>query len=110
MWFKQIQVFQLTDSIAYSPDKIAEQLEPLAFTSCLPSMHSSAGWIAPVDVENAPLVHGMNGNIMLCLQIEEKILPATVVRQELNERRLSPSAKTPLMLLIKEEESKLLHR
>jgi recombination associated protein RdgC len=86
MWFKQIQIFQLSDPIAYEPEKIADLLLPLAFTSCLPSMHSSAGWVAPVDVENAALVHGMNGNIMLCLQFEEKILPAAVIRQELNDK------------------------
>jgi recombination associated protein RdgC len=86
MWFKQIQIFQLTDKISYQPEKIAQQLEPLAFTSCLPSMHSSIGWSAPLDVDNAPLVHAMNGYMMICMQSEEKILPATVIRQELNEK------------------------
>lgn len=86
MWFKQIQIFQLTDNISYSPDKLLEQLEPLAFTSCLPSFHSSVGWATPFDDDNGPLVHAVNGYIMICLQIEEKILPATVVRQELNEK------------------------
>lgn len=83
MWFKQIQLFQLTDPIAYAPEELAEKLAPLGFTSCLPSLPSSAGWISPIDVENAPLTHGGNGYIMICLQIEEKILPATVIRQEL---------------------------
>jgi recombination associated protein RdgC len=86
MWFKQIQLFQLTESISYTPEKIIEQLEPLAFTSCLPSMPSSAGWVSPFDDEHAPLVHAVNGNILLCLQVEEKILPGTVVRQELNDK------------------------
>jgi recombination associated protein RdgC len=86
MWFKQVQIFQLTDPISYTPEKIAQLLEPLGFTSCLPSMHSSIGWAAPIDIDNASLVHGMNGYMMICLQVEEKILPATVVRQELNDK------------------------
>ena len=86
MWFKQIQLFQLTETIPYTPDKVMEQLEALAFTPCLPSLPSSAGWVSPFDDEHAPLVHAMNGKILLCLQIEEKILPGTVVRQELNDK------------------------
>jgi recombination associated protein RdgC len=86
MWLRQVQIFELTDKINYAPEKIAQQLEPLAFTSCLPSMPSSIGWAAPLEVEDAALVHGLNGYIVICMQIEEKILPATVVRQELNEK------------------------
>lgn len=86
MWFKQIQIFQLADPIRYSPEKLIEKLEPFAFTSCLPSFASSAGWASPFDEDGAALVHGLNGYMMFCLQIEEKILPSTVVRQELVER------------------------
>lgn len=86
MWFKQVQLFQLADSIRYSPDEFAEKLAPFAFTSCLPSFASSAGWTSPFDDDGAPLVHALNGYILFCLQIEDKILPATVIRQELNEK------------------------
>lgn len=86
MWFKQVQIFQLTDPISYAPEKIAQLLEPLAFTSCLPSMPSSIGWTAPLDVDGAPLVHALNGYMMICMQTEDKILPATVIRQELDEK------------------------
>jgi recombination associated protein RdgC len=86
MWFKQVQIFQLNDPITYAPEKLAQQLQALAFTSCLPSMHSSVGWTSPLEMDNAPLVHAMNGYMMICMQQEEKILPATVVRQELNDK------------------------
>ncbi|MHB1948734.1 MAG: recombination-associated protein RdgC [Gammaproteobacteria bacterium] len=86
MWFKQIQLFQLADTIRYSPEEFTEKLEPFAFTSCLPSFPSSAGWSTPFDDDGAPLVHALNGYILFCLQIEDKILPATVIRQELNEK------------------------
>lgn len=86
MWFKQIQLFQLPDSIRFAPDEVTAQLEPFCFTPCLPSFPSSFGWVSPFDDENSPLVHSLNGYIMLCLQIEEKILPATVIRHELNEK------------------------
>lgn len=84
MWFKQTQIFQLP-AIPYDPAKLATQLETLIFTPCLPSLPTSAGWVPPLeaDDEEIPLVHGINNSMLICLQFEEKILPAVVVRQEL---------------------------
>jgi recombination associated protein RdgC len=86
MWFKQVQLFQLTSPIQSSPSAFAEKLQPLAFHPCLPSTPSSMGWVSPLEEENAPLARGLNGCIMLCLQMEEKILPASVVTQTLKEK------------------------
>ena len=86
MWFKQIQIFQLTSSFQSSPTAFAEKLEPLAFNPCMPSMPSSMGWVSPLDEEHAPLSRGLNGCMMFCLQIEEKILPASVVTQTVKEK------------------------
>jgi len=86
MWFKQVQLFHLTDVIQSSPTFLAEKLEPLSFKPCLPSLPSSMGFVSPLDEENAPLARGLNGCIMFCLQLEEKILPASVVTQALKEK------------------------
>lgn len=87
MLFKQIQLFQLTDALKYSPEELSEKLVPFAFTSCLPTFASSSGWVCPfIDEETGPLIHGLNGYMLICLQIEEKILPGSVIRQELNEK------------------------
>jgi recombination associated protein RdgC len=82
MWFKQITLFQLNQDKNFNLAKLVEKLESFEFKPCLPSMPSSLGWVPPVDEEGAPLARAINGYIMICLQIEEKILPATVVRQE----------------------------
>jgi recombination associated protein RdgC len=86
MWFKQIQLFQLSEKMAYTPEIILDKLEAMAFTPCLPSFPMSVGWVSPLGDEHTPLVHAANGFIMLCMQVEEKILPATVIRHELNEK------------------------
>lgn len=86
MWFKQVQLFKLTDSISSSPNFLAEKLQALAFSPCLPSMPQSMGWVSPLYDENAPLVRGINGCLMFCLQIEDKILPGSVVTQALKEK------------------------
>lgn len=86
MWFKQIQLFHLSSSFKYQASDINNRLEPFAFQPCLPSMPSSMGWISPIDEEDAPLTRGMNGCFMITLQIEDKILPATVVNQALKDK------------------------
>jgi recombination associated protein RdgC len=86
MWFKQAKIFKLSNTITYTPDLIEEKLKPLAFRPCLPSFLSGHGWASPIDKENAPLVHAANGYILLCLQLEEKVLPAAVVQQALSEK------------------------
>lgn len=83
MWFKQVQLFQLTDDFRYSPTTLIEKLEELLFQECLPSMPYGAGWVSPVDEDDAPLIQTMNDYTMICLQIEEKILPPVVIHQEL---------------------------
>lgn len=86
MWFKQAQIFQLQTPIPYDPEVLEKQLEPLAFRPCLATFPSSYGWTSPLEEEGAPLVHAANGNLLICLQVEEKVLPATVIRQELDKK------------------------
>lgn len=86
MWFKQIQLFQLNTPFKHQSSDIHNRLEPFAFKPCMPSMPSSMGWISPLDEEDAPLTRGLNGCYMLTLQIEEKILPSTVVAQAVKDK------------------------
>ena len=86
MWFKQVQLFHLTTPIKFSVNAIIEKLDAFAFKPCLPSMPSSTGWVSPLDEDEAPLTRGINGCVMICLQIEEKILPASVIGYTLKEK------------------------
>ncbi len=87
MWFKQIKIFQLSKEITYSPDSLEEELTTMGFTPCLPSFSHGFGWVSPIELDNAPLIHAANQRYMLlCMQLEEKVLPATVVRQELDKK------------------------
>jgi recombination associated protein RdgC len=86
MWFKQIQVFQLSSRFKHQASDIHQRLEPFAFEPCLPSMPSSMGWISPLEEDEAPLTRGLNGCFMISLQMEDKILPSSVVNQALKEK------------------------
>ena len=44
------------------------------------------GWVSPLGEEDAPLTRGLNGCFMITLQIEDKILPASVVNHSLKDK------------------------
>lgn len=90
MWFKSAQIFQLS-KVSYDGMQMAEALSDFAFSPCLASLPSSYGWVSPFELEGAPLVHSANGYLLFCLQFEDKILPASVVKQELNEKLINLS-------------------
>ncbi|MBS0359601.1 MAG: recombination-associated protein RdgC [Proteobacteria bacterium] len=86
MKFKNLKIFQLQKPFEYQPEKLSEQLSDLAFEPCSPAMPSSMGWCNPFDKDNALLTHGINGVILLCLKIEEKVLPPAVLRDQIDHK------------------------
>ncbi|MDA8562093.1 recombination-associated protein RdgC [Gammaproteobacteria bacterium] len=86
MWFKQLKLFKVKDLNTRSIDNFKESLEKLSFKSCPPSMESSMGWVSPLDRIDGPLALKMNNCLIMCLQVEEKILPTTVINHELNQK------------------------
>jgi recombination associated protein RdgC len=89
MWFNNICVFRVADGFEISAEALAERLEPYAFKHCLSQEMSSAGWFAPLgQMGGAELVYSANNCILVCLQTEEKVLPAAVVKELLAEKVL----------------------
>ena len=86
MWFKNIRAYRLSSPFDLSPEQLAEQLEAKCFTPCAKSQALSFGWVPPLGDESEALVHAANGRFLLCLKREEKILPSTVVREQLEEK------------------------
>jgi len=86
MWFKNLRAYRLTSPFQLSPEQLADKLAARAFSPCTPSQPLSLGWVPPTDVEDASLVHGAGGRLLLKLRREEKLLPATVVREQLEEK------------------------
>ena len=84
MVFKQATLYQCSNFPTTS-DELAEKLAPFTFVPCLPTLPITQGWVTPIQEEDAPLVHNIPGYWIICMQFEEKVLPATVVRQELND-------------------------
>lgn len=83
MLFKQIQLFRLGNASSSLYDQLNEKMILLQFQPCLPSLPISVGWVSPLGEDQAPLTEQINQRLMICMQIEEKILPAVVIRQAL---------------------------
>lgn len=105
MWFKQATLFQLTNTLNAKLEEFDTQLQPLSFSPCLPSLPSSLGWVAPIGHDDAPLVHAANGYWMICLQFEEKILPAPVIKQAVIDKVKEIEAKEDRQVRAKEKQS-----
>ena len=100
MWFKNLRAYRLTNPFDLSPEQLGEQLEAHAFQPCAKSQALSLGWVPPVGGESTELVHAAAGRFLVKLKREEKLLPSTVVREQLEEK----------VALIEEQEGRKVYR
>lgn len=84
MWFRNLQIYRLPKNWADTPDLIEQQLSTLPLQPCAASALQSLGWVAPRP--NGPLVHAVNRQWLLALGVEQKLLPASVVKQFADDR------------------------
>lgn len=81
MWFTNLCAWRLRDAEALpAAEDLAAALEERAFEPCGPHATESLGWVAPAHGVHQALVHSAMGRDLICLQIESKVLPASVVR------------------------------
>jgi recombination associated protein RdgC len=86
MWFKNLRAYRLTSPFDLSPEQLGDQLKPCSFKPCAKSQALSVGWVPPLGEDSEELVHAAGGRFLLKMKREEKLLPATVVREQLEER------------------------
>ena len=86
MWFRNLQLFRLSQSLDSDPEALAGRLAGERFVPCGSMDLASSGWVPPLGRHGQQLVHAAGGCIMLCLRTEEKIIPPGVVRQLLEDK------------------------
>ncbi|CAG0896359.1 unnamed protein product [Cyprideis torosa] len=69
-----------------SAEELHEKLEGHAFTSCGSEQRESIGWVPPLGKNTETLAHSVNGCILIRLAMQERLLPASVIKDELEER------------------------
>ncbi len=87
MWFKNARIFQLPEDFSIDTDSFSDQLSHDALKPCGAQDTASQGWISPFSLSNDELYCLQSGQTQLfTMAIEEKILPAAVVNQQLQEK------------------------
>lgn len=86
-FFKNAIVYRLTDPMGLMArlPTLEENLKLLQFTPCGSQDIARTGWV-PATEQHQTLVHQANGQFLLTIQKQEKIIPGPVIKQELNAR------------------------
>ena len=80
MWFRNLQIFRLASGWDFSADQLAEALNKGLFIGCGATDRAARGWVPPRGNEGE-MVFAVDRQQLICLGVEQKILPASVVRQ-----------------------------
>ncbi|MEW6981620.1 recombination-associated protein RdgC [Colwelliaceae bacterium 6471] len=86
MWFKNLYFFAFTRPFEWSEQDLEKHLAEHLFTPCASTEQSHFGWVNALGKHGNSIVHGVNGNYLLCARKEEKILPAPVIKDQLEEK------------------------
>ncbi|MDP3875516.1 MAG: recombination-associated protein RdgC [Methylobacter sp.] len=86
MWFKNLSIFRLTEEFTLAPADLELKLEQMAFRPCGSHEEFTFGWTSPIGKSSEQLVHSANGFLMVCGKKEERVLPASVVNEMMQEK------------------------
>lgn len=86
-FFKNAIIYRLTNPMALMAQlpTLETQLQQLKFTPCGSQDMARTGWV-PATEQHRTLVHQANGQHLLTIQKQEKIIPGPVIKQHLNAR------------------------
>ncbi|MFN6960747.1 MAG: recombination-associated protein RdgC [Rhodocyclaceae bacterium] len=84
MWFRNLHLYRLPRSFAAPLTEIEAHLARRPLARCAQFEMASRGWIFPRH--EGAFVHAIDRQWLLALGVEQKLLPATVVRQAAQER------------------------
>ena len=86
MWFKNLQVYRFTKPFELSSEELNDQLQEKAFQPCGSQDLSRYGWVPPLGRHGTEYVHFCGGYIMICAKRQDKVLPAAVINEQLEEQ------------------------
>jgi recombination associated protein RdgC len=84
MWFKNLIIYRLPAPWGVTAAELEAALQQRTLQPCTAFDLQSRGWVAPGAVQR--LLHTVNGQHLIALGIEEKLLPASIIRQVALER------------------------
>lgn len=89
MWFKNLRLYRLTETWSHTTAELNSALEAFNFNPCGSLDTLRYGFVPPLGRHGSEYSHITNGYIMICAKKQEKILPASVVNEQLEEKALA---------------------
>lgn len=87
MFFKNLRVYRFNKAVPWTADELQDALNEKPFTPCQGAEPHRLGWTAPAPaIDGEALTYELGNCVLLALKRQEKILPASVVREALEER------------------------
>ena len=84
MWFKNLQVYRLPTPWNIDLAKLDEQLNRGIFARCASHEPMSRGWVSPR--KDGALVFSLGQQWLLALAVEQRLLPSSVINEEVRDR------------------------
>ncbi|QJQ96521.1 MULTISPECIES: recombination-associated protein RdgC [Halomonadaceae] len=86
MWFKHLHLYRLHDAPDIAIETLEDALAEQAFRPLGGSEATRLGWRTPGGRSSTQYVHELQGHRLLSALRQERLLPASVVREEVDER------------------------
>jgi len=102
MWFKNLTIYRFHKTFSLSAEQLEKKLAASPFRTCGKTELASYGWIPPIP-QGSAFVHESNQCLLFSLCQEERLLPASVIKEALAEKIVAIQAEQDRKVFSKEK-------
>jgi recombination associated protein RdgC len=107
MWFRSLLIYRITQAIDLAAEALEAALASKPARQCESQELSTYGFAAPLGKgDDSPLVHAVEGMLLIRARKEERILPGSVVREALK-AKVDEIEETQMRKVFKKERDQL---